>query len=160
VTSRGSPAEWAAERIRQEQAVSRGEYLGVLTTLAGGLLLASAGVAAGVFAREGSRDGPVRRVADGIAPGEAVTFFYPGDDDPAIALRLDDGTLVAFSSACSHLGCVVLWRQASGRLECPCHRGVFEARTGAVMAGPPPRPLSAIRIEERADGIYATGRAG
>ncbi|MGH2768917.1 MAG: ubiquinol-cytochrome c reductase iron-sulfur subunit [Actinomycetota bacterium] len=154
------PADWAAERIRQEQAVSRREYLGVLTKLSGGLLLASAGVAAGMFARKGSQDGPVRRVAGSIAAGEAVTFFYPEDDDPAIALRLEDGTLRAFSSTCSHLGCVVLWRQASGVLECPCHKGIFEARTGAVMAGPPPRPLSAIRIEERSDGIYATGRIG
>lgn len=160
MTPHESSAGWTAERIRQEQAVSRREYLSALTKLSGGLLLASTGVAAGIFARRGPQDGPVRRVADGLAPGEAVAFSYPGDDNPAIALRLEDGTLVAFSSACSHLGCVVLWRRASGSLECPCHKGIFEARTGAVVAGPPPRPLSPIRIEERGDGIYATGRAG
>jgi Rieske Fe-S protein len=160
VTPRDDAAGWVAERIRQEQVVSRREYLGVLTKLSGGLLLASAGVAAGIFARGEAQDGPVRRVADALAPGEAIAFSYPGDDDPAIALRLEDGTLVAFSSACSHLGCVVLWRQASANLECPCHKGLFDARTGGVVAGPPPRPLSAIRIEERGDGIYATGRAG
>ncbi|HZK52012.1 MAG TPA: Rieske 2Fe-2S domain-containing protein [Actinomycetota bacterium] len=143
------------DRISENALVTRRDYLRLLVTVSGGLLAGTGAVAAGVFRRHG--DGSVRpkRIASSIAPGEAVTFDYPGDDDPAIAVRLEDGALVGYSSICTHLACAVLWIKESGRLECPCHDGVFNVRTGGVVAGPPPRPLPAIRLEEREDGIYA-----
>ena len=53
---------------------------------------------------------------------------------------------------------VVTWRADDDRLLCPCHDGVFDARDGAVLAGPPQRPLGRIAIEERSDGmIWALG---
>jgi Rieske Fe-S protein len=29
---------------------------------------------------------------------------------------------------------------------CPCHGGVYNARTGAVLQGPPPAPLQPIAV--------------
>ena len=29
---------------------------------------------------------------------------------------------------------------------CPCHRGMFDAKTGAVLSGPPPRALDPLPV--------------
>jgi Rieske Fe-S protein len=113
-------------------------------------------VAIGVFPRRTGSGGDVR-IAEEIATGAAVTFSYPGPDDRAIALRLPEGALVGYSSICTHLACGVLWEEREEALVCPCHDGRFSAVTGEVLAGPPPRPLPRIDLEERADGIYAVG---
>lgn len=41
---------------------------------------------------------------------------------------------------CSHLGCIVKWKESEGSFACPCHRGFF-TREGEVISGPPPKPL-------------------
>jgi Rieske Fe-S protein len=144
-------------RLRRGTLTNRRDYLKMLVLASGGLLLGTAGLASGIFRRHGSGGGPPRRVAACIAAGEMVTFSYPGDDDPVIGLRLNDGELVAYSSVCTHLSCAVLWRREERVLECPCHNGIFSERTGRVVAGPPPRPLPKVRLEERSDGVYAVG---
>ena len=60
------------------------------------------------------------------------------------------GQYRAFSAICTHVGCVVS-QVASGTIDCPCHGSRFTITTGAVLAGPAPRPLPAKRIEV-ADG--------
>lgn len=44
------------------------------------------------------------------------------------------------------------------RLECPCHEGPFDAATGNVLYGPPPRALDVIEMELRDGAIWARGR--
>jgi Rieske Fe-S protein len=144
-------------RRTQDPLLARRDFLRLLTALSGGLALTTGAVAAGVFRRGSPAGHATKRIVSSLGPGESVTFAYPGPDDPAIAVGLADGTPVAFSSVCPHLGCAVLWKKESGRLECPCHDGAFDVRSGRVLAGPPPRPLTRIRLEHRADGIYATG---
>ena len=143
------------DRIRQDRLVTRRDYLRMLVTVSGGLLAGTAAVATGVFRRLPLGTARAKLIATEIAPGKAVHFSFPGDDDPAIAVRLPSG-VVAFSAVCTHLSCAVLWIRESGHLECPCHDGVFDAGSGAVLAGPPPRPLTRITVEERSDGIFAT----
>jgi Rieske Fe-S protein len=144
-------------RIRADSHVTRRDYLRILVTVSGGLLAGTGAIAAGLFRRHGSGQAPPLRVADRLAPGRAVTFRYPGGSDPAMALRLPDGRLVGYSAVCTHLSCAVLWRPQHNRLECPCHNGAFDPATGAVLFGPPPRPLPRVRLEERLDGIWAVG---
>lgn len=151
------PPESREKRLRQGGLMSRRDYLRMLVFASGGLLIGTAGLASGVFRRHGSEGGAPKKVAGSVGEGKMVTFSYPGDDDPVIAMRLTDGELVAFSSVCTHLSCAVLWRREEGVLECPCHKGIFSERTGEVVAGPPPRPLPKIRLEERPDGVYAVG---
>jgi Rieske Fe-S protein len=142
------------ERIRSDSLVTRRDYLRMLVTISGGLVLGAVAVAVGVFPRRTGSNG-ARKIAETIAPGAAVTFAYPGPDDRATAMRLSDGSLVAYSSICTHLSCAVLWESDREELLCPCHNGRFAASNGEVLAGPPPRPLPVIELEERADGIYA-----
>ena len=59
----------------------------------------------------------------------------------------DEGVAV-LSAVCSHKGCNVNWRSAETRFACPCHGGTFD-REGAVLGGPPPRPLA--RVQTRVD---------
>jgi Rieske Fe-S protein len=92
-----------------------------------------------------------------IDVGAARTFHYPDATDPAILLRLDEYSMIAYSSQCTHLQCPVLPHMAEGRLHCPCHAGYFDLRSGQPLAGPPRRPLPRIRLEVRDGTIYASG---
>ncbi len=142
------------DRIREDAPVTRRDYLRILVTVSGGLLVGAGVIAAGALRRRTGVAAPVK-VADDIAVGASVTFAYPTDADHAIAMRLPNGILVAYSSICTHLACGVLFRPEGDELFCPCHHGRFEAATGEVLAGPPPRPLPVIDLEERPDGIWA-----
>jgi nitrite reductase/ring-hydroxylating ferredoxin subunit len=102
---------------------------------------------------------PVAAVArlDELPVGSAMTFHYPDERDPALLIRPDAETLLAYSSQCTHLQCPVLPQIDAGRLYCPCHVGYFDLRSGTPTAGPPRRPLPEITLEVRGGQIYATG---
>jgi nitrite reductase/ring-hydroxylating ferredoxin subunit len=99
---------------------------------------------------------PVARL-NSVSPGSALTFNYPTEKDPAILVRLDDATLLAYSSQCTHLQCPVLPELDKLRLHCPCHAGYFDIKTGEPTAGPPRRPLPRITLQIKNGTIYATG---
>jgi Rieske Fe-S protein len=145
------------DRIREDAPVTRRDYLRILVTISGGLLAGTIAVSAGVFRRRGAGSAPAKRVARSLPPGASVRFSYPTEQDAAIAMRLADGTLVGYSSVCTHLSCAVLWNAEGQRLDCPCHDGVFDARDGVPIAGPPPRPLPRVVMRERPSGIFAIG---
>lgn len=79
-------------------------------------------------------------------------------------LRTDDGeNFTAFSGTCTHLGCSVDFDPRRMAFVCPCHRGVFDGNTGAVLDGPPPRgldPLPVRVVEGRVEVILQQFRAG
>lgn len=59
----------------------------------------------------------------------------------ALYLRREgEQQFTAFAVNCTHLGCPVRWMPQANLFLCPCHGGVFN-KDGAVVAGPPPRPL-------------------
>jgi Rieske Fe-S protein len=90
--------------------------------------------------------------------GDTYLFDYPTGDDPAILVRLGERDVVAFSQKCTHLGCVVYYEAEEHRWHCPCHEGNFAVRSGAVLSGPPVRPLGRIDVEIRDDGhVWALG---
>jgi len=99
---------------------------------------------------ERSRARPLDVALDARAPlaaGEARALTDPRGGE-ALAVRLDDGSLVAFDRRCPHLGCPVLWSAERARFECPCHYAAFDARTGRVLFGPPRRGLAPAKIVE------------
>jgi ubiquinol-cytochrome c reductase iron-sulfur subunit len=71
------------------------------------------------------------------------------------------GGYVAYSKACTHLGCPVgLYEQELELLVCPCHQSMFNVRNGAVPEfGPAPRPLPQLPIEFDDNG-YLVAQAG
>ncbi|MSN25373.1 MAG: Rieske 2Fe-2S domain-containing protein [Geobacter sp.] len=76
-----------------------------------------------------------------VKAGEAKFFEYAGSS--AVLLRKQDGSLIAFSAICTHLGCIVQWEKDKQDFLCPCHGGHYNS-DGAVTAGPPPKPLPRI----------------
>lgn len=88
-----------------------------------------------------------------LPAGQAAQYTDPGDNQPDIVIRQQDGSLTAFSAVCTHQGCTVDYQ--GGQIVCPCHGGVYNARSGAVEGGPPPSALPARRIMEQGGLIYA-----
>lgn len=102
---------------------------------------------------------PRRIVALGeIGVRESYLFRYPTDEDPAILVRPEAETILAFSQKCTHLGCVVFWAPEDRNFECPCHEGFFNLE-GEPIAGPPERPLGRIELEVRDGDVWALGAA-
>lgn len=98
--------------------------------------------------------------AERVLPGSFLYFNYPKPGDPAILVRSRDGEFMAYSRKCAHLGCAVDFDSARRCLSCPCHQGAYDARTGYVIYGPPPRPLDQIVLQMRAGGeVWAVGKS-
>ena len=66
---------------------------------------------------------------------------------PAVLIHTEDGQLHAFNAICTHLGCTVQFRSESQDIFCACHGGKYDADTGKNIAGPPPKPLTALKAE-------------
>ncbi|MCL4368683.1 MAG: ubiquinol-cytochrome c reductase iron-sulfur subunit [Actinobacteria bacterium] len=86
--------------------------------------------------------------------GDAVYFDY--QDSPSALILLSDGTPKAFSLVCTHFGCIVKWIPADKDFFCPCHAGKF-APDGKVISGPPPRPLTELKVVKDGTTLYVEG---
>lgn len=80
------------------------------------------------------------------------------NDKPVIVVNTKAGGIKAFSAICTHLGCIVAWNARKSSIECPCHDGFFNPVTGAVVSGPPPKPLVAYEVVVR-DGKVLVGKS-
>ena len=88
--------------------------------------------------------GRVIAAASAVPVGSAVGFHDNGNA-PAWLVHEQNGDFRAFSAVCTHAGCTVEF-DPNGGFVCPCHGGQYSAETGAVVAGPPPAPLSRIPV--------------
>lgn len=82
---------------------------------------------------------------DDFSPGSISSFrknsFYLS--------RLEDGSFLALSIKCTHLGCAVTWEADKKEFLCPCHSSRFDS-AGRVRQSPATRPLDVypVIIEE------------
>lgn len=150
-----APAEGVSRR-RFLKAVTWG--LGSATALAVGGVLVSAAVGPSLrkspnqWLRLGKLaefiPGAVRTVT---VRYEAADGFYRSREVRPIIVTRDakGGDPVVFNSRCTHLGCTVHWDEGKQLFVCACHGGAFD-RSGAVKAGPPPRPMDrlAFKVED------------
>jgi Rieske Fe-S protein len=95
----------------------------------------------------------------------SLLFDYPDQNRGAVLIHLPEG-FMAYDAVCTHLGCqvhydqtvVAGWENNPNQVFCSCHGGVFDPKTGNVLAGPPPRPLPKIKLDIDNQGdIYADG---
>ncbi|HET8951662.1 MAG TPA: FAD-dependent oxidoreductase [Solirubrobacteraceae bacterium] len=89
-------------------------------------------VAGARFVRDRLANRPARRI-DELEPGEGDIVELGGEK--VAGHRRDDGTLIAVTPTCSHLGCQVNWNRAERSWDCPCHGSRF-APDGTVLHGP------------------------
>ena len=73
-------------------------------------------------------------------PGHSTMFMF--GPHPAMLIHFDDGSLVALTAVCTHLGCTLHYDPPAPRIVCPCHGGQYDPHTGQNLAGPPPAPLT------------------
>ncbi|MCK6259074.1 Rieske (2Fe-2S) protein [Fictibacillus sp. KIGAM418] len=107
----------------------------------------------------GEKEYPKKKIASlkSVAVGDSVDFSFPGEHDSALLIRLSENKFVAYQNACTHLRCPVFWKKEENEMICPCHHGKFSAHTGEPLAGPPRRPLPAIKVKVEYGNIYAVG---
>jgi Rieske Fe-S protein len=87
---------------------------------------------------------------DEIAPNTGQIFKF--GNQPGILVRTPSGELRAFSAACTHLACIVQYRDDISRIWCACHNGHFDL-SGRNVQGPPPGPLESFVVNVRGDEI-------
>jgi Rieske Fe-S protein len=85
--------------------------------------------------------------ADALPLGEAMLFAL--NSAPTLLIHHRDGRWVSFRAVCTHLSCTVRYEGAQDRIVCACHEGVFDARDGTVVEGPPPQGLEQLKVEVR-----------
>jgi nitrite reductase/ring-hydroxylating ferredoxin subunit len=148
--------------LGEEAQVTRREFCNFLALTSTALFVSAAGLAgkAALDARNEPSYAPMKiEGAESLAPDSSLNFSYPTEDETAILVRSADGEYHAYGQKCTHLACPVYFEQKRQRLECPCHEGGFDVRTGNVLYGPPPRPLDQIILEMREGGeVWAVGR--
>lgn len=143
-----------------EAQVTRREFCNFLFITSGALLASTAGVAAkAAYDRSEHEQFTAAMIdgADALQPGQALNFHYPEENDTAILVRDREGNYHAYGQKCTHLTCPVYYAKEGDRLECPCHEGGFDVKTGNVLYGPPPRPLDRVVIEKRGAEVWAVG---
>lgn len=138
--------------------VGRREFAKMLTFVSAGLAGGTCLVAAKehLFPKasiEGSH--LVCQVTD-IPRGGTRSFVLAGSSIPYILIHLEDGTFKAYEQKCTHLSCSVYYEPGSGHIVCPCHKGYFDAITGEVLAGPPPRRLPRLLVSIQEGSVFVS----
>lgn len=125
------------------------------TKLIGASLLAAAGgylIKDKLFTHPISGPQTVVATTSELEVGASKLFKYP-ESQPCILIRLSEAEYVAYSQACTHLMCPVHYDAPKQQLVCPCHSGYFDAKTGNVLAGPPPSPLPRYKVSIQGEQI-------
>ena len=104
-----------------------------------------------------------------VGATEPIKFEYPLQGQHNVLVKLDkpvatgigpDQDIVAFSSLCTHMGCLVETYQPEHRAlgPCPCHFSTFDlAADGQVSLGQATQNLPQVLLSIEDQDVYATG---
>jgi Rieske Fe-S protein len=145
----------------EERYVNRRQFTKFLTLTSFGMMVGNLWILArSALRRQPSFPRATIAALDEIPVGGVKTFNYPTADDPSILVRLASDHFVAYSQKCTHLSCAVYFESERNRLECPCHQGFFSITDGAVLQGPPQRPLPRVVLEKEGGHLIAVRMEG
>jgi Rieske Fe-S protein len=138
--------------------ISRREFIKGATAVIGGLITAVIGIPTVAYLidpalKKGAKEGwiPIGKLED-IPVGQPAPFSFTrvqvngwertATSHGGFVIRKSDNPedLLILNSRCTHLGCTVNWSEKDQVYLCPCHDAKFSLQ-GAVLDGPPPRPL-------------------
>ena len=74
---------------------------------------------------------------------------------PVILIRTDTGEFKAFNATCTHLDCIVQYKQDTKQIWCACHNGFYDLR-GINVSGPPPKPLDEYTVNIVNDEVFVS----
>ncbi|TCT25565.1 menaquinol-cytochrome c reductase iron-sulfur subunit [Melghiribacillus thermohalophilus] len=93
---------------------------------------------------------------------EQVDAWYESEvTKSAWVFKQEDGSILALSPICTHLGCVVSWEGSENhpeRFYCPCHDGLYYKDGVNVPNTPPTEPLHVYDYKIQ-DGMLYLGKA-
>ena len=78
---------------------------------------------------------------------------------PVLLVKSEDDNFIALSGTCTHLDCIVQYKEDTKQVWCACHNGVYDLR-GRNVSGPPPRSLDNYIVKVINDEIIITTQAG
>jgi cytochrome b6-f complex iron-sulfur subunit len=130
----------------------------LLSTSVGGLIIAVLYPAGRYIVPPASAESATASVTlsirpEDVAPNTGRIFKF--GSRPGILIRTASGELRAFSATCTHLGCIVQYRDDIQNIWCACHNGHFDLH-GHNVSGPPPAPLEAYDVNVRGDQIVVS----
>lgn len=148
-------------KTQASNAVPRRKFVNIL--LGGGLITTFGAILAPIInfvipprVQEAAQNSVVAAKV-GEIPVNAGKVFRFGNK-PGILIHKQTGEYVAFSAICTHLDCTVQYRDDFKHIWCACHNGHFDL-TGKNIAGPPPRPLEAYKVDISGEDIVVTKTA-
>jgi Rieske Fe-S protein len=141
---------------QQASNVSRRDFAKFLTLVSGGLMVGSGLVAAKAYIlpKEVVEGEHFVCKKDEIPVGGTRAFVIEGSTIPYILIHLESGEFKAYEQKCTHLSCSVFYKPGTDVIYCPCHNGSFDAKTGEVLAGPPPRALPNLEVFLKGNDIF------
>ncbi|MGA3110200.1 MAG: Rieske (2Fe-2S) protein [Candidatus Bathyarchaeia archaeon] len=86
-------------------------------------------------------------------PVNSSIYFTDQQGNQDILVRLQNGSVVAYSSTCTHRPCTVGYDNSSSIIRCPCHGAAFDPSHGAtVLQGPAQFPLPSVNVTVDSNG--------
>ena len=77
------------------------------------------------------------------------------ENDKTVYVFSEDGqNYRVLDATCTHLGCLVRWKEDDQHFSCPCHKGIF-SKEGIVLSGSPTKPLQQLEIKVESDALFA-----
>ncbi|WP_348798472.1 Rieske (2Fe-2S) protein [Flavobacterium adhaerens] len=136
--------------------VNRRDFAKFLTLVSGGLVVGSGLVAAKAYLmpKEEVQGEHFICKKNEVPVGGTRGFVIEGSTIPYILIHLENGDFKAYEQKCTHLSCSVFYKPGTGIIHCPCHEGSFDAKTGEVLAGPPPRDLPSLEVFFKGDDVF------
>jgi Rieske Fe-S protein len=87
--------------------------------------------------------------------GKIVKF----GNKPVLVIRKPTGEYSAFGAVCTHLDCLVQYRQDYKQIYCACHNGRYDLN-GKNISGPPPAPLEKYSVVIQKEDVIIYKEAG
>jgi Rieske Fe-S protein len=88
---------------------------------------------------------------DQLAPGGVLRFTTANIAGHLI--RKTDGSFLALSAACTHLGCLVNWNATDRSFDCPCHDWRYSSTGAPYSASSHYQPLPQLQVRVEGDEV-------
>lgn len=86
-----------------------------------------------------------------LKPNSSKIFKFGAK--PGILILTQNNEYKAFSATCTHLNCIVQYKEDAQIIWCACHNGKYDLQ-GRNISGPPPKPLEEFEVFLKGDEIF------